>query len=50
MEKPKTFFDKEKSEGFGHNFMEGWSQGWDDMTDGKDRPPEKHEDTEQDVG
>jgi len=39
----KTFFDKEQPEGWGHNFMEKWSDVWDDLKRSVSRPPEKHE-------
>jgi len=42
----KTFFDKEQPEGWGHNFMEKWSDGWDDLTRSVSRPPEKHDEKE----
>jgi len=42
----KTFFDKEQPEGWGHNFMEKWSDVWDDLTRSVSRPPEKHDEKE----
>ncbi len=43
----RTFFDKEKPEGWGHDFMEKWSDVWDDMTKSASRPTEKHEKPEE---